>query len=216
MNEAVRPPHNPAFIARKPQQQRAKDRVDLVLAAAEELLLESGLSGFSIPTLAERLEYPRATIYKFFPTPYALLNELAERQLAALEEHLATYAESLSEARDWQEMVTLMVHAASDYYSSHPAAQVVLLTGPISDSSFRALEYTIGRLGALTRGLFAQRGITVPEGTPDVAALAVEFGTASFRMSYFLHGKMTPEYTQAGADVMLAFLAKRLGLTLRG
>lgn len=216
MNEAVKPPHNPAFIARKPQQQRAKDRVDLVLAMAEELLLEGGLSGFSIPTLAERLAYPRATIYKFFPTPYALLNELAERHLQTLEEHLATYAESLSDAKDWQEMVTRMIHAASDYYTRNPAAQVVLLTGPISDASFRALEYSIARLGALTRALFAQRGIVVPEGTPDVAALAVEFGTASFRMSYFLHGRMTPEYTQAGADVMISFLAKRLGLTLLG
>lgn len=214
MNEAVKPPPNPAFIARKPQQQRAKDRVDVVLQEAEALLLESGLSGFSIPTLAERLEYPRATIYKFFPTPYALLNELAERQLAALEEHLAGYAQSLAEAKDWQQLVTRMVHAASDFYVKHPAAQVVLLTGPISDASFRSLEVTISRLGALTRGLLTERGIVVPEGSPDIAALAVEFGTASFRMSYFLHGQMTPEYTQAAADVMLAFLAKRLGLSL--
>ncbi|HSW14461.1 MAG TPA: TetR/AcrR family transcriptional regulator [Solimonas sp.] len=212
MNDALKNPPNPAFIARKPQQQRAKDRVDVVLQEAEDLLLESGLSGFSIPALAERLEFPRATIYKFFPTPYALLNELAERQLAALEEHLAGYAERLAAAKNWQDMVTRMVHAAADFYVKHPAAQVVLLTGPISDSSFRALEYTISRLGRLTRGLLADRGIAVPEGPPDIAALAVEFGTASFRMSYFLNGRMTPEYTQAAADVMLAFLAKRLGL----
>ncbi len=212
MRQAVLPQHNPAFVARKPQQQRAKDRIDVVLAAAEALLLESGLSGFSIPTLAERLEFPRATIYKFFPTPYAVLNEVAERQLTELEEHLAGYAERLAEAKDWQETVTRMVYAASDFYVRHPVAQIVLLTGPISDASFRALEYTIARLGALTRTLFAQRGIHIPDGSPDVAALAVEFGTASFRMSYFLHGRMTPEYTQASADVMLAFLAKRLRL----
>src|SRR5262245_14827994 len=192
-----KPAPNPAFVARKPQQQRAKDRVDAVLLAAEELLLESGLSGFSIPALAERLEYPRATIYKFFPTPYALLNELAERQLGELEAHLGGYAEKLAAAEDWQEAVTHMVHAAADFYRQHPAAQVVLLTGPISDASFRALEYTIGRLGMLTRGLLAARGVDIPQGSPDLAALAVEFGTASFRMSYFLHGRMTKEYTQA-------------------
>jgi len=215
MNDALKSPPNPAFIARKPQQQRAKNRVDAVLQAAEELLLESGISGFSIPALAERLEYPRATIYKFFPTPYALLNELAERQLGALEAHLAGYAQKLAAAKDWQETVTRMVHAASEFYQHNPAAQVVLLTGPISDASFRSLEYTIARLGTLTRALFAERGIDIPQGAPDIAALAVEFGTASFRMSYFLHGRMTKEYTQAGADVMLAFLARRLGLPLR-
>ena len=214
MTDAQKTAPNPAFTARKPQQQRAKDRVQAVLQAAEELLLESGHSGFSIPALAERLEYPRATIYKFFPTPYALFNELAERQLDLLEAHLATYAQNLAEAEDWQELVTRMVHAAADFYRKHPAAQVVLLTGPVSDASFRALEHTIARLGTLTRNLLAARGIDIPQGSPDIAALAVEFGTASFRMSYFLHGRMTKEYTQAAVDVMLTFLAKRLNLPL--
>lgn len=214
MKEAHKSSSNPAFVARKPQQQRAKDRVDAVLEAAEELLLESGISGFSIPALAERLGYPRATIYKFFPTPYALLNELAERELVALEAHLASYAQGIAAAKDWQEAVTQMVYAAADFYRTHPAAQVVLLTGPISEASFRALEITIARLGTLTRVLLAARGVNLPDGSPDIAALAVEFGTASLRMSYFLNGRMTDEYTQAAADVMLAFLAKRLGLTL--
>ncbi|MFY1824486.1 TetR/AcrR family transcriptional regulator [Myxococcus fulvus] len=206
---------NPDFVARKPQQQRAKVRVDAVLQAAEELLLESGLSAFSIPTLAERLEYPRSTIYKFFPTPQALLNELAERQLAALEAHLTHYAQSLLGAKDWQGPMTRMVHAAADFYRTHPAAQVVLLSGPVSDVSFRAFESTIARLGTLARNLLATHGIDIPRGAPDIAALAVEFATASLRMSFYLHGRMTDEYTQAAADVMQSFLAMRLGLSLR-
>lgn len=125
-----------------------------------------------------------------------------------------SYAQSLAASKDWQEPVTRMVYAAADFYRTHPAAQVVLLTGPISDSSFRSLEYTIARLGTLTRDLLAERGVVIPKGPPDIAALAVEFGTASFRMSYFLHGRMTKQYTQAAADVMLAFLAKRLDLPL--
>ncbi|WP_194869489.1 TetR/AcrR family transcriptional regulator [Myxococcus sp. AB025B] len=205
----------PDFVARKPQQQRAKVRVDAVLQAAEGLLLESGLSAFSIPTLAERLEYPRSTIYKFFPTPQALLNELAERQLAALEAHLTRYAQSLLGAKDWREPMTRMVHAAADFYRAHPAAQVVLLSGPVSDVSFRAFESTIARLGTLARNLLATHGIDIPRGAPDIAALAVEFGTASLRMSFYLHGRMTDEYTQAAADVMQSFLAMRLGLPLR-
>ena len=47
---------------------------------------------------------------------------------------------------------------------------------------------------------------------PDIAALAVEFGTASFRMSYFLHGEITDDYAQAGADAMIGFLTRRLAL----
>lgn len=211
MNTAAKGTPRSAVVARKPQQQRAKERVDAVLQEAEVLLIEGGLSGFSIPRLAERLDFPRATIYKFFPTPWALLNELAERQLAALEAHLDAYADALREATDWRETVTRMVYAAAEFYGERPAAQVVLLTG-FSDDSFRALEYTIARLGALTRSLLSERGIEVDDTAPNIPALAVEFGTASFRMSYFLYGRMTPEYTQAAADVMLLFLEKRLNL----
>lgn len=213
MRSPLKAPPNPAFSARKPQQQRAKARVEAVLTAAEQLLLSAGHTGFSIPSLADQLDFPRATIYKFFPTPHALLNELAERHVTALEAHLVAYSERLVAAKDWQQMIGRMVEAAVDYYRAHPAAQIVLLAGPISDSSFRALEGSITRLGSLTRNLLGSRGIAVPEGSPDLAALAVEFGTASFRMSYFLHGEITPPYAQAAADVMIAFLGHRLSLT---
>lgn len=210
LSKTLRQPVNPAVLARKPQQQRAKDRVQAVLQAAEDLLVDSGVPGFSIPTLAERLGYPRATIYKFFPTPYALFNELAERHLSALEQHLGAYSRDLAAARSWQEAIGSMVHAAADYYGRHPAAAVVLLTGPVSDSSFRALEYTISRLGSVARELLDAHEIRVPAGPPDIAALAVEFGTASFRMSYFLNGRITPEYTEAAVDAMISFLDRRL------
>lgn len=199
-------------LARQPQQQRGFDRFEQVLNEAEALIMEAGIEGFSIPALAERLDFTRTSIYKFFPTPYAILNTLAERHLGALEAALAEQAEHLRAAKNWREVISLVVRGAARYYHEHPMAYRLLLSGPISDSSYRALEYTISRLGGLTRAILAERGVKVPSGQPDVAALAVEFGTASFRMSYFLHGTITPAYTQAAVDVMLAFLAARLDL----
>lgn len=209
----MKPALDSRTLARKPTQQRAKDRTTIVLQEAEALLLETGLSGFSIPTLAGRLDFPRATIYKFFPTPYALLNELAERHLAALEAKLSHQAIALRNLKNWEDGVSGMVRAAARYYQSHPVAYSLLLGPPISDSSHRAFEYTISRLGALTRSYLVDHGIRVPPGPPDIPALAVEFGTASFRMSYFLHGRITSPYIEAAVDVMLAFLNKRLDLS---
>lgn len=200
---------NVKLTARLPLQDRSRLRVSLILQAAEALLETKGLSGFSIPVLAEQLGYPRATIYKFFPTPYALLNTLAERHLDALEKALYNHAKNFTEVTDWRVVTRHMVEAAALYYQQQPVACTLLLGGPVTDESYRSLEYSINRLGKLTHNMLQQAGLSLKE-TPYEAALAIEYGTASFRFSYFLHQTITPEYIEAAGDVMLAFIEKRL------
>lgn len=200
---------NAKLTARTPLQERSRHRVGIILQEAEALLKSEGLSGFSIPVLAERLGYPRATIYKFFPTPYALLNSLAEQHLDGLEKALHGHAEVLIRAGDWRDVTRRMVSAAAGYYREQPAACILLLGGPVTDESYRALEYTINRLGRLTHEMLQQAGLSLRE-EPCEAALAIEFGTASFRLSYFLHQTITPEYIETAGDVMIAFIEKRL------
>lgn len=200
---------NAKLTARPPLQERSRLRVSLILQAAEALLMAEGLSGFSIPVLAEQLGYPRATIYKFFPTPYALLNTLAERHLEALEKALYSQAENRVKEADWRDVSRRMVEAAASYYQQQPVACTLLLGGPVTDESYRSLEYTIDRLGKLTHNMLQQAGLTLLD-NPCEAALAIEYGTASFRLSYFLHQTITPEYIEAAGDVMIAFIEKRL------
>ncbi len=65
---------DPLAVARVPTQDRARARFDAVLTESEKLLEESGLQGFSIPTIAERLEMTRGSIYSYFPPPHAIRN----------------------------------------------------------------------------------------------------------------------------------------------
>lgn len=196
------------FTARTPVQERSRNRVQLIVQTAEALLIEVGLSGFSIPLLAERLDCPRATIYKFFPTPYALLNTLAEQHLGALESALQEQA-SAQLRKPWREATRHMIDSAADYYGKHPAACILLLGGHATDDSFRAMEYTIDRLGRLTHQMLQHAGISLRSSAPNESALAIEFGTTCFRVSYLLHKTITPEYIAAGADAMIAFIEKR-------
>lgn len=200
---------NAKLTARTPLQDRSRHRVSIILQEAESLLATDGLSGFSIPLLAERLGYPRATIYKFFPTPYSLLNSLAERHLEGLEKALHGHAEVLARESDWRGVTRRMVEAAASYYRAHPVACILLLGGPVTHESYRSLEYTINRLGNLTHDMLQRAGLAMAE-DPCEAALAIEFGTASLRFSYFLHQTITPEYIEAAGDVMIAFIEKRL------
>lgn len=193
-------------IARQPQRLRTRARFDQVLDTAEALVCEEGLSGFSIPVLAERLGYTRASIYKFFPTPYAVLNELAQRQLTRLEERLTQRAVVTVEL-SWQEALKAVTFEAVAFYNETRIARLLLLGGPVTDDSYRALELLIQRLGGLTRRIMEPRGIFLPTTKPDAATLMVELGTSCFRVSQFLHGEITPEYRDEAVRAMGAYLS---------
>jgi AcrR family transcriptional regulator len=194
-------------IARQPTQRRAQVRFDQVVDCAEQLLCEHGLAGFSIPAVAERLGYTRASIYKFFPTPYAVLNELVRRHLDALEARLQQLAPQVLPL-PWPEALRAMALEAAAFYNAHEVSRLLILGGPVSDDSYRAQELTIQRLGRLARDLLLARGIRVPTSRPDAAMLLVDIGTTCFRVSQFLHGRITPEYQEDAVFAMQAYLTR--------
>lgn len=207
MNTALPHRAQPQAMARQPQQTRARERCEQVLEAARALLREEGLASFSIPVLAERLGYTRASIYKFFPTPNAVLNELIQHELARLEAQLALRAGVVLHL-PWTDALREVVHEAVAFYNANPVARVLVLGGPVSDDSYRAQEITIQRLGGLTRSLLLMRGIRLPQQSPDAATLAVEIGTACLRLSQYLHGEITPAYRDEAVHAMHAYLAR--------
>lgn len=202
MNQA---PDDQAF-PRQPLQQRSKDRFERVVEAARELLVEKGLSGFSIPELAARLEYSRATIYNFFPTPYTIFNELTRRYLTQLEQGLYAEAPKLL-TLPWQDGTRAMAAYAARFYNRHAASRILILGGPITDESYRAQELMIQRLGQLVHRLFANRGLELPT-SPDVSLLTVELGTTCYRVSFFLHGRVTTDYQKEAGEAMIAYLSR--------
>lgn len=199
MNDAL----DPLAIAKQPTQQRAKVRFDRVLAEAEALLIEQGLAGFSIPLLAERLDYTRGSVYAYFPTPYAILNELVARYLGELESKFFARADHLR-TLSWSDGVDAVVDIAVAYHNAHPAARLLLLGGAVTDDSFRAQEQTNRRLGELGRQVWSPL-IPLPQ-NPDVTTLVVDIGIACFRRSFFEHGKITPAYRDAAVAAMTGFL----------
>jgi AcrR family transcriptional regulator len=201
MNDAL----DPLAVARQPTQQRAKARFERILVEAEKLLVAEGLSGFSIPALAERLGYTRGSVYAYFPTPYAILNELVKRYLVDLEAVFYARAESLR-GLGWREGIARVVDHAVAFHNANPAARLLILGGAVTDDSYRAQEQTNKRLGDLGRMVWSPAA-TLPKGPPDVTTLAADIGTACFRRSFFEHGEITPAYRDAAVAAMTGFLA---------
>lgn len=196
-------------IARQPKQERSRQRFGDVLQTAEQILRDQGLSQFSIPQIAERLHCSRNAIYKFFPTPYAVLNELTQLRLQALEARLIDESDR-SPAPSWQGMVERIVATAVEFYNADAVASMLILGGSATDESYRLLELTIQHLGGQIRRMMSAYGQQLPPEPPDIATLAVEIGSAAFRLSYLTHQRITPAYQTEATTAMVAYLSVRL------
>lgn len=70
---------------RQPKQQRSRERVEQILAAAAEIVSSSGDEGLTIRAVAERTGMPVATIYRFFADRDEICAALLAREMEAID-----------------------------------------------------------------------------------------------------------------------------------
>jgi len=99
---------------RDPMQQRSRERVEQILAAASELLHEGGLDNLSTRALAERSGVPVGTIYRYFENSDAIVAAFLDREMERLDAAIAAAVLGL-------ERVTLrgLIEAASLAHFAH-------------------------------------------------------------------------------------------------
>ena len=76
--------NNQQVTRRRPQQERALEKVGLMLEAATRILDKHGLAGLTTNRVAEVAGVSIGTLYQYFDDKTALLDALAERELQAL------------------------------------------------------------------------------------------------------------------------------------
>ncbi len=206
MNLAIPPALDPAAIAKVPTQDRAKQRFEAVLKESEHMLAESGLARFSIPLLAERLDITRGSIYAYFPTHYAILNELVSRYLIEMEIMYRDQYDALM-GSPLKDSVRSVVQQAVTFHNSRPVARLLMLGGAVTDASYRAQEMLLARLGQMGRDVWEHHdgGHGIPDDV-DIFTLSVDLAVACFRRSVFQFGEITPAYQDAAICAMQEFL----------
>lgn len=114
---------HPSGVRRRPVQQRGLQTLGLILDAAESLLDEQGLEGFSTNSIAERANVNIATLYGYFEDKVAILHELASRN----ELRMLTAMRGLSEtfSGDWRSMVDEVVEMLLRVRIEHPGTVAI-------------------------------------------------------------------------------------------
>ncbi|WP_293509242.1 TetR/AcrR family transcriptional regulator [Parvibaculum sp.] len=136
-----------AAARRKPTQARALARVERILAAASELIAETGSDAVKMTEVAERAGVPIGSLYQYFPDKAAILQTLAER---FAERVRAGIAESLAGVATRDDALARVDRLLEDYYALFLTEPVVrdIWSGTQSDKKLQELDITDSRANA--------------------------------------------------------------------
>jgi AcrR family transcriptional regulator len=102
-----------------PQQIRAKERVDLVLKAAQEIMAERGYGGLTLSAVCERANIKQTSIYRYWPNQSALLVSV----ISFFEDDYQKRIKLLEEVafdKPWQEVQKILLNGLADYCENNP------------------------------------------------------------------------------------------------
>lgn len=145
-----------------PQQMRAKERVDLVLRAAQEIMAERGYAGLTLSAVCERADIKQTSIYRYWPNQTALLVSL----ISFFEDDYQLRIKSLEELAfdmPWQEVQKTLLHGLAKYCLENPwvsAGLAAVRADPgVARRHEQTLDFFATRYAQLLKiGGFAVRG----------------------------------------------------------
>lgn len=107
-------------VAERREREREQLR-DQIVIAARDLLIEQGLSGLSMRSIAERIEYSPATIYLYFRDKNELVREVVATGFELMEEVAADELKQLPAAADPAEQYAALGRAYARFALENPA-----------------------------------------------------------------------------------------------
>lgn len=132
---------------RAPRQERARQKVELILEAAIRLLDKGGLPMLTTNAIAETAGVSIGTLYQYFPNKEAVLDALAEREVAGLSERVLAAMQDLS-VMSPQDRIGGIVRAISASYGARPRVHRLVFEHSLSRGGGR-MAPLIGKIMAL-------------------------------------------------------------------
>lgn len=199
-------------LPKYPKQERGWRKFELILTAASDMICERGVHNLSIPNIATRAKIPLSSVYQFFPTPQAILVELAKRHNDKLNEQLV---ETLLAAKltRWEDIFTIMIDVVVNYSRANAVAQDLFLS-PIVPKEIMAISTDADeKLNTAILELLPQEIIEAlllaPEGI-DPIRVTIEIVLTVFSVAFRTYGEITDyavaEAKRAGISYLQSYL----------
>ncbi len=169
---------------RAPTQQRSRERVERMLAAASALISEQGSDAMRMGEVAERAGVSIGSLYQFFPDKRAIVWALAERYTTESQACISAALRDVSDARGLKRAFSELLDI---YYRLFLAESVIrdVWFGTQADKALRALEMADSRANAefLVAVLKRLRPDADPMELETTAFLVWQMGEAAVRLA---------------------------------
>ncbi|WP_291863722.1 TetR/AcrR family transcriptional regulator [Bradyrhizobium sp.] len=165
-------------------QQRSRDRLERILAAASRLIAEKGSDLVKMSEVAELAEISIGSLYQYFPDKRAIIRTLAERYAAASRQCIE---QALAGVRDVEGLRQAFASLVDQYYAIFLAEPVMrdIWSGMQADKELMAIELAESRAsGALLAAVMRHvHPGADPEKTAASAFLVWQLGEATMRLA---------------------------------
>jgi AcrR family transcriptional regulator len=184
---------------RVPVQRRSRERVELILKAAAELLAEGGIDALTTRSLAERTGISVGTIYRYFDNRDAIITAYLDHDLERIEESVTSALMAL-ERVTFRSMAEAGALAHMRHHQAHPEGVPVWFGGRLNAAVVDRVRTLEARIAASLRSAVAGTGLT--EGGPEfIAALLVRLFDRMFEFAFVV--KRTPKQQE---EIVLTFV----------
>ncbi|NHB58031.1 TetR/AcrR family transcriptional regulator [Acinetobacter shaoyimingii] len=198
----------------RPKQERTQKRMEQVIRATEELLLQVGIEKISIPEVAIASEVPRASIYQFFPTKYDLLNYIAISHLNNLiqklrNEAMRVFLENPNQPIEaYGRLITsAMIKAAAQFLNESKIATLLILSGGATQDNYLEYQVELRKVSfAIRQALLAINVDNYIPRQPDTLTILIELIFTCMKHGYYTENYISEAICQEGYRAGIAYL----------
>lgn len=133
---------------RAPRQSRSRARVDAILQACKELIVERGSAGLKVQDIAARAGVTAGSMYQYFPNKTAIIEALTRQYM---EEFRGTLGSTVAEpVRDLDDCVSRLHQLLDQFFTFYECEPVFrdLLVSAAADKSLQDLDIEDSRFNA--------------------------------------------------------------------
>lgn len=179
----MRSSEHPPPKRRIPTQQRSRRRVEVLLDAAERLVVDRGVEALTTRDIAAAAGVPVASFYQYFGAKEDVLVALAGRDMAAMDEQVMidlVRVETLSVASLTRSVMESFVRV----YHQRRAFVMIYLRGRGNAAVAEFGRDHNRRVAAMLRDFAIDAGLAYPDLPLAAAELAVEVGDRVFQLAF--------------------------------